>query len=582
MGYRVSKAQLRRPRMNPSQFLQEQLLNAVAGEGTEHPPNEGVPSPTTALQDVPAQSRKRRLDETDDSAAKRPRISTEAEEGEEGEESQPADKTTIIQHPKPKPPRAAFLERLVEPFEPSPRSPSHRFISEWLESLGSGRDTRSRSDSYLSQPVSEPISRRLAKSAPQMGYTRDADGFAVPPTPASTRSRSRADSDGVSVAPSDVTGFTLSSSRASGRSLVEDPLYRDMNLAANNIYMRPLREQFPSEVADLVNYVRRDRDSPGPSQEEVWQDAELNELWIGAGEPKVEDYFKDKIFPKSRPGDVLDHSDRQPMARHTVPNAGSKLRVSNPVPDMLYGYNRQAAFPQQQAQLISMGTEMVANNQYNGLLYPFFIIEFKGDSGSMWVATNQCLGGSASCVNVAERLNHQLEQCKSDEIRPISSAAFSIAMSGSEARLYISWKHNELDYYMANIDSFLLQKPKDYIEFRKYVRNIIDWGRDKRLNEIRSSLDTLLEESRKKASEAAKSRPPPSDGSDICGGKKRKSSSSRRNSSTSRSTQQSEDIGVSNAYWQWDETIRRYFHRNDDGTLSWAEDEGQSSYGAAT
>ncbi|KAK3371884.1 hypothetical protein B0H63DRAFT_281890 [Podospora didyma] len=142
---------------------------------------------------------------------------------------------------------------------------------------------------------------------------------------------------------------------------------------------------------------------------------------------------------------------------------------------MIYGYNDEG-FPQQRAQLISMGTEMEANNE--GLLYPFFVIEFKGDgpsgSGSLWVATNQCLGGSTSCINIAERLNHQPRKCESENIKPINSAAFSVAMSGTEARLYISWRHNELDYYMANIENFLLQRPEHYIEFRKYVLNIID------------------------------------------------------------------------------------------------------------
>lgn len=33
----------------------------------------------------------------------------------------------------------------------------------------------------------------------------------------------------------------------------------------------------------------------------------------------------------------------------------------------------------------------------------------------LWVATSQCLGGSASCVNIAERLNDRLRQCKSSE-----------------------------------------------------------------------------------------------------------------------------------------------------------------------
>ncbi|KAK3369365.1 hypothetical protein B0T24DRAFT_651002 [Lasiosphaeria ovina] len=235
-----------------------------------------------------------------------------------------------------------------------------------------------------------------------------------------------------------------------------------MNLAANNVYMRPLHEQFPEDIASLVDYIRQDRDSPGPSPDEVRQDAELNELWMGTGEPEVEDYFRGKIFPKPRPSDSLKRSDRQPMARHTVPSTGSKLKVRTP------------AFPQQQAQLISMGTEMVANNQYQSLLNPSFVVEFKGDGGSMWVATNQFLGGSASCVNVAEHLNRQLRQCKNDEVQPINSATFSIAINGSEALLYISWKHNDLNYYIANIKSFLLQEPAHYLEFRKYVRNLID------------------------------------------------------------------------------------------------------------
>ena len=105
-----------------------------------------------------------------------------------------------------------------------------------------------------------------------------------------------------------------------------------------------------------------------------------------------------------------------------------------------------------------MGNEMVANT--HDLIYPFFVIEFKADgpggSGSMWAATNLCPGGSASCINIAERLNRRLKQCKNDEVRPIDSAVFSIAMNGTEARLYISWKHNELDYYMRNVKSFLL------------------------------------------------------------------------------------------------------------------------------
>jgi hypothetical protein len=145
-----------------------------------------------------------------------------------------------------------------------------------------------------------------------------------------------------------------------------------------------------------------------------------------------------------------------------------------------------------------MGTEMVANSL--GLLYPFFVIEFKGDGssgrGSLWEATNQCLGGSASCTSIAERLNRRLEESK---VQLINSATFSVAMNGTEARLYISWKHDKLNYHIQGIECFLLQRPDHYLEFYKHVQNIIDWGKDTRLKQIQQSLDRL-EKDRKRSS----------------------------------------------------------------------------------
>ncbi|KAK0625092.1 hypothetical protein B0T17DRAFT_654884 [Bombardia bombarda] len=401
--------------------------------------------------DGPPQSTKRRLDTNLETpslpAAKRARLFE-----------------TNLQQPAPKRPRASFLEDHVGPTDT---------ISEWLESVGSDREKRCRSDSYLHHSSNDPIPRDLARSAPQMAYNRDADGYAVPPTP-----NSYAGSFAPSIAPSDDTGATPGSSRSS-RALVEDPFYRDRNLAASGIYIRERYEPFPEHIATVVDYARKKRDSPGPSPDDVYRDANLTALETrGLDEPKVEKYFQSTVFYDPEEGDSLERSDRQPMSRHAVPSsAKTKLRVSNPIPDMLYGYSRHHAFPNQQTQLISMGNEMdgAANNQ--SLMYPFFVIEFKGNGGDLWVATNQCLGGSASCVNIAERLNDQLRKCKSSKVKLVDSTAFSIAMNGTEARLYVSWKHSDLDYYMQKVDSFLLQKPRDYIEFRKHVKNIIDWGR---------------------------------------------------------------------------------------------------------
>jgi len=58
---------------------------------------------------------------------------------------------------------------------------------------------------------------------------------------------------------------------------------------------------------------------------------------------------------------------------------------------------------------------------------------------------------------------------------------------------------------MQNVKSFSLQEPEQYVAFRKYALNIIDWGKDTRLKQIRDSLDYLLEEGRRRTSEVAKS-----------------------------------------------------------------------------
>ncbi|MCJ1486672.1 hypothetical protein MMC06_006850 [Schaereria dolodes] len=303
------------------------------------------------------------------------------------------------------------------------------------------------------------------------------------------------------------TSFGISgiSSISNRRSLVEDPFYRQMNLAENHIHMRDYYEDFPEDIERLVDDIRKSRGSPGLSSDQLRQNTRLYDLERGTAEPAVENFFKVNIFPDPGPLDSLNRIDKLPMAKQGVPDVKSKLNLSTPWPDMLYRYNRLGAFPQQTTQLRSMGIDMVANSQ--NLIYPFFVIEFKADgpgwSGSLWVATNQCLGGFASCVNIAERLNCQLKQCKTVKVQLIDSASFSIAMNGTEARLYISWKQNDLGYYMQKIKSFAIQEPEQYVTFRQYVRNIIDWGEDKRLKTIQGSLDSLLEENRNVSSELA-------------------------------------------------------------------------------
>lgn len=406
---------------------------------------------------------------------------------------------TSLHHPTPKRPKhsyALFLENFVDLADP---------IVAWLES---SRDIRCRSDSHLYQSSGSPISRLLTRSMPEMGYKRDAEGYTLPPTPPLPASPSV-----VYGVQSNFTRDTSCSINSSRRSLVENPLYRSTNLATNNIYMRSPLAKLPDHITALINDMKKGRDSPEPTLDEIEQDADLAQLeWMGAGEQDVENYFRSKLFPLPGASESLRRSDKQPMAKRAVPSTGSQYKVSTPVPDMLYGYMRENAFSGQNDQLVAIGDDAVANSA--GLVYPFLVIELKGDGppgcGSLWVAANQCLGGSVSCVNMAERLNQRLRQLHGNEARQqINSAIFSVAMNATEARLYVSWKQDNTDFYMAKVESFLLQHPEFYLLFRRYIRNILDWSKDKRLREIRESLDFLLKEKRETAPEVVKPDPTP-------------------------------------------------------------------------
>ncbi|KAK3332612.1 hypothetical protein B0T19DRAFT_482849 [Cercophora scortea] len=421
----------------------------------------------------------------------------------------------------PKRTYASFLADFVDPVHPHvPRTSTslRSLVSEWLESVGSDQPKRRRCRS--SSPLHDHLEngsvlRKPARSLPDMASARDADGFALPSMPASATSRSSP----VGVDPRSITASDISQ-RSPGRSLVEDPLYRFVNLAQNGIHFRGLDQEYPIDIANLVREVGKNRDSPGPSPEQVRNDAALYNLEMDGGEPDVEEYFRSNIYPFSDPTGALQRRDRQPISKHAVPNTGSK----------------------------------------NRLMYPFLAIELKADGplgpGGIWVATNQCLGASASCVNVAERLNRQLRLCNDETIRPINSAAFGIAMNATEARLFISWKHSERDYYTRKVRGFLLQDPDHFIEFRRHVNNILDWGKNERLNDIRRALDHIQQESRKMTSRPVKARPSPSASESSSGAKRQKPSPNMPDLET---------------YWTWHETLAKWYHICSDGSIVWGE-----------
>ncbi|EPE07732.1 hypothetical protein F503_00454 [Ophiostoma piceae UAMH 11346] len=292
-------------------------------------------------------------------------------------------------------------------------------------------------------------------------------------------------------------------STSSGRD-IENVGYRTFNCLENGVSLveNPFRP-LPQHIARTVADTQKNRLSPGPSIEQLQASDELFELRDNAPETRVEEFFKEHEEHRmsTRPhGDALQRNSKMPMKVDDVPNnPGTDNRITTPVPDLIYSYHHERAFSM--AQRRQLRDSVMAKSGMSEIYFPYFIIEFKGYNRCMSVATNQCLGGSATCVRMAERLNEHLKALKSSgsgiRAEEIETTAFSLSMSGSEARLHVTWKEADAQYKMQHIGSYVVQEPPQYIELRKRIRNIIDWGRQTRLAGILQLLDQLAEEKSK-------------------------------------------------------------------------------------
>lgn len=237
--------------------------------------------------------------------------------------------------------------------------------------------------------------------------------------------------------------------------------------------------------------------SPEPTVEEVATDSELKELRGLAYEHDVVDVFLKKFAPPNTTHAPVFKLSRQVHIREkhvpSSPSAIKGVKISKPMPEIIYGYSSKA-FPRDAEALDSKARVDVDANDA-GLMLPFLAIEAKGQwpgtSGNLCVAENQAIGSSVVCVKIAE----DLRKCVEESANTLDTTAFSIATNGSEARLFITWRERSDVYKMKLLRSYCLVEAGQCIQFRRAVRNILQWGYTDRLNHIHTCVGIIFEES---------------------------------------------------------------------------------------
>ncbi|KAI1369732.1 hypothetical protein F5Y08DRAFT_334087 [Xylaria arbuscula] len=515
MDGRVSKS--RRTRLKLSRALQQQLIEAITQKEIEAE-NPGTPIQKDSVrEDHFRNTAKRRFDDIsdiDESAEPSPKRARPAE--------------IEVQQPQPLRAKVSYASFLQDFIDPIPHIYDHRGsvnIPEWLESLKTDRQTHCRSDGQLWYPRKETVSRRLTASVLEMSTKRNADG-----STASNKSSGSQGDEGVSY--NDPSLDSRLTSTTSDKINVDSQIYRWQNLAENGIYLQHPCDPLPKHIIDLITMTRKDRGSLNPSSNIAEKDRGLYDLQLGASEPDVESYLRQKLFPVLELQDILMRTLRAQMIRTVVPNAGFGKRVCTPIPDILYGYDSTKAFLDRRSQMLAAGISVIGTN-HQGSIYPFFLVEFKGEtsgSGSFFGATNQCLGGSATCVNSCESLNRLLKesQISKNKPEPLETVVFSAVTNGTEVRVHVSWKDSQKGYPMtrypmAIVDSFLLHKPADLLALSKCISNIRDWVLGKRLDHIREILDAIIES--RQLPRTSKASPASSNRSDSTGSRKSRKTS---------------------------------------------------------
>jgi hypothetical protein len=258
----------------------------------------------------------------------------------------------------------------------------------------------------------------------------------------------------------------------------------------SRVYLSHPCDRLPDRIRAVVNRVIPEGSYPGPLLDRIRRDRALFDLSMIPSFQEVKRYYDTHFFPTPDHTDVLERSDGGSRAQLTLPDSRDMARADLPVPDTLFGYNHTAFPPSHLA--ADMGR---LGSNGHGLICPFLVIEIQDDArlidGNLWLAAKRCLGASASCVDMVDRINRRLWLGGAHEGYLVSTAVFNIAMSSTEARLYVAWKDDEHTCKMRLVETFLLQRPELWLEFRAFVWNILDWGQHARLRDIDSALYVL-------------------------------------------------------------------------------------------
>ncbi|KAK0725648.1 hypothetical protein B0H67DRAFT_659339 [Lasiosphaeris hirsuta] len=275
---------------------------------------------------------------------------------------------------------------------------------------------------------------------------------------------------------------------------VRSPAYRSGCLRHNGVCFEHPSNQLPSAVIIQTGQIFAPRPTPttGVMATMMYDLDTLSTL--GCVESEVVHCFSQgHLFPTTLPSALYHYTDVN-IGRHLLPSKpNAPCAIPQPRPNLIYGYPIHSAFTKtQRTTLDNLHPEISSYSQIqpdSKLCFPFFIVEFKaagGTGGDLWVAANQCAGGSVACLLALEQLNLVVREKRT--FREIPNFCYSLAIDNHFGQLYASWKDG--DYHIERVAAFSLSEPEHVRRLYYCIHGILEWGVI-RQGDIRTALNSI-------------------------------------------------------------------------------------------
>ena len=279
----------------------------------------------------------------------------------------------------------------------------------------------------------------------------------------------------------------------------DSPTYRTAVLKPNGIVIQ--HNSIPDDVQAAVNSILAKN-----SEDSSLSEADAHRITVyahdveSASASAVASILGQELFPRPpRTGTSLAAVERLAFDTDAMPQAPPIKGLSfihpagvNPRPDLLYGFGHQAfSAAQDSAQnSVDLRSGHLLSRTALDLYWGFFTVEFvaQATGGTMWIATNQCAGGSAACVNA---LHQMFKLAKGAPCARPDSMCFSMAVDGQMAYLHVTW-FDSGSFICNRIRYYVLFKKEGVRDLKRDVESIIQWGISARLTAVRGALDTHL------------------------------------------------------------------------------------------